>query len=165
VSLREFCVWLEATPLSLLLQTTTWVIPTVQTIHIVSISVVISSALVVHLHTLGLAMRSQSSAQLARRFLPWIWTALGVLLLTGTILVIGEPGRSLPNFVFQLKMVLVLVAVALTMCYQQPLRRDPIFWAATRTRRVSANTIAVVSLCVWVGIVFAGRWIAYAIDG
>jgi len=59
----------------------------------------------------------------------------------------------------------VAVAVALTVFYQQPLRRDPVFWAATRMRRASANTIAVVSLCVWVGIVFAGRWIAYAIDG
>jgi len=165
VSLREFCVWLEATPLSLFIQTTTWIIPTIQTIHIVSIAVVISSVLVVHLHTLGLAMRSQSSAQLARRFLPWVWTALVVLLLTGTTLVIGEPGRSLPNIMFQLKMVLVLVAVALTVFYQQPLRRDPVFWAANRLRRACANTIAVVSLCVWVGIVFAGRWIAYAIDG
>jgi hypothetical protein len=165
VSLREFCVWLEATPLSLFIQTTTWIIPTIQTIHIVSIAVVISSVLMVHLHTLGFAMRSQSGAQLAHRFLPWIWTALGVLLLTGTILVIGEPGRSLPNVMFQLKMALVLVGVALTMFYQQPLRRDPVFWAANGMRRATANTIAAVSLCVWVGIIFAGRWIAYAIDG
>jgi hypothetical protein len=165
VSLHAISVWLEATPLSLFLQTTEWIIPTVQTIHIVSIAAVISSVLVIHLHTLGFAMRSRSSAQLARRFLPWIWTALVVLLLTGTILVIAEPGRSLPNFMFQLKMVLILVAVALTVFYQQPLRRDPAFWDATRARRVSANAIAVVSLCVWVGIVFAGRWIAYAIEG
>jgi hypothetical protein len=164
-SLRAFSVWLEATPLSLFIQTTTWIIPTVQTIHILSIAIVISAVLMVHLHTLGVAMRNQSGAQLAHRFLPWLWTAFLVLLLTGTILVIGEPGRSLPNAVFQLKMGLVIGAIVLTLFYQQPLRKDSGYWDKSRSRRASAITIAVASLCVWVGIVFAGRWIAYAIDG
>src|SRR5579884_3060591 len=104
MSLRSFSDWLAATPVSLFIQTTDWIIPTVQTVHILCIAVVISAALMVHLHTLGLAMRSQASVVLTRRFLPWTWGALLLLLLTGAILVVAEPGRSLPNPVFQLKM-------------------------------------------------------------
>ncbi len=165
MTLHTFSAWLETTTPSLYIQTKEWIIPTVQTVHILSISVVVGSVLMVHLHTLGLAMRGQSSAMLARRFFPWMWVALAVLLLSGSILVTGEPGRSLPNPVFQLKMALVIVGVGLTLLYQQPLLKDPEYWSKSRTRRTNATGIAVVSLLVWVGIVFAGRWIAYAVDG
>ena len=161
--LQDFSAWLAATRASLFIQTTDWINPAVQTIHILCIAVVISAVLLVHLHTLGLAMRSQSSATLAKRFFPWLWWALLLLLLSGSILITAEPGRSLPNWVFQLKMALVITAVVLTLLYQQPLRKDPGFWEKSAARRTNAGAIAVVSLCIWVGIVFAGRWIAYAI--
>jgi putative copper export protein len=165
MSIATFSAWLEATPLSVFLQTREWIIPTVQTIHILSISVVVGSVLMVHLHTLGIAMRSQSSAVLARRFFPWLWVALVVLLLSGSILMAAEPRRSLPNPVFQLKMGLVILAVGLTLLYQGPLRKDPGYWSKSNIRRSNAAGIAIVSLLIWVGIVFAGRWIAYAVEG
>ena len=164
MSLHGFSDWLSNTPISLFIQATDGIIPAVQTVHILCIAVVISAVLLVHLHTLGLAMRSQSSATLARRFFPWLWWALVLLLLSGAILITAEPGRSLPNGVFQLKMALVITAVVLTLLYQGPLRKDPVFWEKTTARRMSAAAIAILSLLVWVGIVFAGRWIAYAID-
>jgi uncharacterized membrane protein len=135
----------------------------VQTIHILCIAVVISAVLLVHLHTLGIAMRSQSGATLAKRFFPWLWWALALLLLSGAILITAEPGRSLSNWAFQLKMLLVIGAVVLTFLFQQPMRKNPDYWQKGAARRTSAAAIAIVSLCVWVGIVFAGRWIAYAI--
>ena len=164
MSLQAFCAWLAATPLSQFIQTTEWIIPAVQTLHILCIAVVISAVLVVHLHTLGLAMRNQSSAVLAARFLPGLWWTLILLLVSGSILIIAEPGRSLPNTMFQLKMSLLVVAIALTLLYQVPLRKDPAYWEKTRARRTNSVAIAIVSLATWVGIVFAGRWIAYAIE-
>ena len=161
--LNSFADWLSGTSVGLFLQTTVGIIPAVQTVHILCIAVVISAVLLVHLHTLGLAMRSQSSAVLARRFFPWLWGALVLLLLSGSILVTAEPGRSLPNTMFQLKMALVITAVVLTLLYQQPLRKDPVFWEKTVARRMNASAIAILSLLVWVSIVFAGRWIAYVI--
>ena len=162
MSLQSFSIWLANTPASLLIQTTTWVIPTVQTIHILCIAIVISAVLLVHLNTLGLAMRGFTGAQLATRFLPGLWWAVLVLLASGSILIVAEPLRSLPNGMFQLKMLLLIVAIALTLLYQTPLRKEAAHWEATPVRRLNARAIAVVSLIVWVCIVFAGRWIAYA---
>lgn len=160
MSLQVFCDWLAGTPPSLFIQTTSWIIPAVQTVHILSIGIVISTALV-HLNTLGLAMRGYTSAMLSARFFPWLYWAVGVLLVSGAILVVAEPARSLPKGIFQLKMLLVIVGVALTMLYQLPLRKEPAHWDATPARRLNARVIAVVSLVIWSCIVFAGRWIAY----
>jgi len=161
MSLQSFSAWLANTQASFVIQTTTGLIPAVQTIHILCVAIVISAVLLVHLNTLGIAMRGYTGAQLATRLLPGLWWAVLVLLTTGSILIVAEPGRSLPNSMFQLKMLLLIVAITLTLLYQMPLRKEASHWEATPARRLSARAIAIVSLIVWICIVFAGRWIAY----
>lgn len=153
--------WLGATEASQVIQNVSWIIPLVQTVHILAISVVITVVLLVHLRNFGLAMMSQAKSALARRLLPLIWYSVCVLLVTGVILIVGEPKRELPNPVFQLKMLLLVVALALTAIFQQPLRADPLYWDQSAAHRTGARMISLVSLALWIGIIFAGRWIAY----
>ena len=49
----EFAEWLQATPLSVAIQSTLWVTPLLQTIHIVMIGIVFVSMLNVALRVLG----------------------------------------------------------------------------------------------------------------
>jgi hypothetical protein len=160
-SLHAFCQWLGETPLSLVIQNVSWIIPTVQTIHIICIAIVISSVFMMDLRLLNVAGRGQPTAAYASRFLPWIWITLPVLLVSGSILIIGEPARSLENPAFQLKMVLLIGAMILTAILQRPIGKEPAFWELTANHKVWGKVIAVASLALWVGIVFAGRWIAY----
>jgi len=129
-ALDRFCAWLEQTPLSQAIQGAGWIVPAVQTIHILAIAAVMASALMIAL-------------RLDTRLRRVIWWALPVLLATGIIMVIGEPVRSLENPVFQLKMALLASAIVVILL---PFKN---------------RIIAIVSLSLWVGIVFAGRWIAY----
>lgn len=163
MSLDNIASWLATTRSSQVIQEISWVIPTVQTIHILCIAVVIGSVLLLDLRLLGLAMPGQSVESLARRFLPWVWWTVLLLLLSGSILLVGEPERSLTNPTFQLKMGFLLVVLVLTAVFQLGLRRDPQYWQRTVLHRSSMRLIAVVSLLLWFGIVFAGRWIAYTI--
>jgi hypothetical protein len=161
-SLGTFAQWLSDTAFSQLIQNTSWVIPGVQCIHILAIAMVMSSAIMLLLRVLGVVMRDVPTAEVARRFLPWIWYPLIVLLVSGAVLIVGEPGRSLTNSVFQLKMVLLLAAIACTLLLQRPLRTNAMFWESTAGARAGGKLIAVVSLGLWSAIIFAGRWIAYA---
>jgi hypothetical protein len=160
-ALREFCKWLAATPLSDSIQTVGWVIPTLQTIHILSVAVLFSSAILVDLRIWRLSQRDVPLADVARRFLPTIWPVLLILFLTGSLLIVGEPRRSLLNTTFYLKMALLAAAVTLTVALQWPLSSAPEFWDKNRWRRLMARCAATLSILVWCGIIFAGRWIAY----
>ena len=163
--LSEFSKWLAATPLSHVIQTTKWVIPALQTIHILSVAVVFSSAVLVDLRLWRLLNRDVPLPELARRFLPAIWPVLLVLLITGSLLIIGEPKRSLLNSAFYLKMALLAVAIVLTAWLQWSLSSSPNFWDGNRGRRMAGQLAATVSILVWCGILFAGRWIAYTQAG
>jgi putative copper export protein len=103
--------------------------------------------------------------EVARRFLPAIWPVLLILLITGSLLVVGEPRRSLLNSTFYLKMALLAVAVMLTAGLQRSISSSPTSWDKDRTRRVAGRFAATVSILVWCGILFAGRWIAYTQAG
>jgi hypothetical protein len=166
MTLPAFCLWLGRTPLSIGIQNSAWLIPTLQSVHITAVAVVISSGSMLGLRSLGLVGRDPSFADHARRFVPWIWGAVALLLVTGTLLTIAEPARELLNVVFQLKMLLLLAALVLLTILQAPLGRDAQHWERNAGRRLAGRAIAAAMLCLWIAIIFAGRWIAYTgMDG
>lgn len=158
-SLNAFCVWLEQTPLSQAIQATNWVVPTVQSIHILAIAMVAASALMIDLRLIGVFGADQPLKTISSRFLPFVWWPLLVLFVTGAIMIIGEPPRSLKNPAFQLKMALLIGALIVTGVFQIMLRTSPAFAGASRSG--AGVTLAVVSMLLWASIIFAGRWIAY----
>jgi len=160
-ALDPFCTWLAATPLSQEIQKLEWIIPAVQTVHILCVASVMSSVLMIDLRLLGIGAGGQTLESVASRFLPFVWWPLPALLVSGASLIVAEPARSLENSVFVLKMALLLGAVALTLVFSLPLGRDASFWELNAARRAAARLLAAVSLPLWAAIIFAGRWIAY----
>ncbi len=163
-TLTGFSQWLAATSLSHTIQTVTWIIPTLQTIHILCVAIVFSSAVLVDLRIFRLFERDEPLREVTRRFLPPIWPVLLILLVTGSLLIIGEPRRSLVNTTFYLKMALLLVAVLLTAALQRMVLASPGVFE-DRGRQMAGRALATVSILVWCGILFAGRWIAYTQAG
>jgi len=157
-ALLDFCDTIDATALSQAIQATKWVVPLVQTVHILAIAALLSSVLMINLRLLGVAGTDQTLARVSERFRPVVWWSLPVLLASGLMLIIGEPARSLTNPFFQLKMCLLVVVLIVTLLSQRPLNRDSGFWD---NRVATGRAIAMLSLLLWSGIVFAGRWIAY----
>jgi hypothetical protein len=161
--LDNFNHWLSATPVSVIIQTVFWIIPTVQTVHILAISVVLTSMTMFDLRLLGLAGRRHSIVSLSRRFMPWLWCALAVLAVSGAVLIVGEPSRALGNPTFLAKMLMLALAVALTLAFQSLLKRDLERGSADLmpAHVGAARLIGLASLLLWLGIAVAGRWIAY----
>ena len=156
--LNSVCAWIDSTAMSQMIQNTPWIVPAVQTVHILAIAALMASMLMINLRLAGVVGRDQPLAQVSRRFTPVIWWALPVLLISGAILITGEPARALKNNIFQLKMLLVMGAIAVTLYFAAPLKKNPRHWDG---RTGLGTLVALISVLLWVGIIFAGRWIAY----
>lgn len=127
--------------------------PIVQTIHLLGIAVIMSSVVLLDLRVLGVALPSQDVQELTRRVMPLVWWTLPVMLLSGLPFVFARPQRYFTNPVFGLKFALLLPAIALAALLHFNGIRKPDYWGT--------KLIAAVSLALWVGVVLAGRWIAY----
>ena len=160
-TINEICRWIDQTALSQSIQAAGWVVPTVQTIHILAIAVVASSALMIDLRLIGVFWANRPMKDVTARFLPLVWWPLLVLLATGMIMIIAEPSRSLKNPAFQLKMTLLIAALEELKQPGHDQRRNAAFGDLNTGPRVAATTIAVASIVLWSSIIFSGRWIAY----
>jgi len=159
--MQDFCDWLAATTLSQFFAGQDWFVPTVQTLHILSIAMVLITLGMLDFRLLHLTRRGPAPEVLAGRFIPWTWRALTVLLVTGALLIITEPTRELMNNAFRLKMVMVVVLILLTVTVQRASAREPGYWNASPGRRRLGGALGIASLVLCVGIVAAGRLIAY----
>jgi hypothetical protein len=157
----EFAQWLSQTSLSLAIQVHAWVVPTVQSVHIVAIGVVLTSVFMIDLRILGWAGRDQTLRETTSRFGPWLSWALVVLLVTGILMIIGEPARELLAFSFWAKMTLVVIGTTVAVAFQRSLRRHEPQWETSLVNRGGIKSLAVVTFLIWVCVVVLGRLIAY----
>ena len=132
-------------------------IASIQMVHILCLACVFALGLALALRLAGRGFDSESLDSLSRRFVPAIWIFVALLLVTGALLIIAEPVRSLPKPVFYIKMALVVLAVILTSAIAARARRAQ---RSGTTAPVSA-AMAVVYMLVWCSIIVAGRMIAY----
>jgi uncharacterized membrane protein SirB2 len=160
--LPEFSLWLQTQPISSAISNNFWVIPILQTIHILTVAGLFGSVVMINLRIFALAGRSRTMSQTVRRYLPWVWWGLLILLTTGIGMCIGEPTRELINPAFWTKMALVILAVLVSLGFQASVSRDVARWETTHGRRAGIRVAAVGVVLLWCAIMVLGRWIAYA---
>lgn len=160
MSVEQFAQNLYGSAISTGIREVSWIIPAVQSIHIIGIAVVIGAAIVMDLRLAGVLATDETPQTVVRRHLPWMWSALGLLLATGFVLGLGEPYRVLTNLVFWSKMGLVLTAFVLTLLFRYPILHPDYRHEHARAAKL-VKPLAWASLGIWVAVVFCGRWIAY----
>lgn len=162
--LQELSDWLTQSQLNVLFSDTTrletWlIIPLSQSIHILGIAVVMTAVGMLNLQLLGFRVTRQSFAENTARWMPWIWTGMAILLVTGLVQTIAEPTREIMNYTFRIKMVMLAIVLAITVAYRRQVKQDPNYWSGER--QTLARSLASLSLVLWLGIVAAGRLVAY----
>ena len=156
-ALLNFCNYLEHTALNAVIQEHFWIVPTLQSIHILAVAAILIGSLLINIRILGLQNQSESIATVIARYQHLIWVALPILLITGSVMIVGEPARSLTNWTFQTKMVLLIAVVLINLNFQRNWQDTGSHTQATMSSRI----LAILSLVFLMGIVAAGRWIAY----
>jgi putative copper export protein len=158
----EFAEWLGASPLSIAVQSRTWLTPLLQSIHILMIGLVFGSILVTALRVLGRMRTDESIADVWQRFAPWFWPAIVVMAVTGIVLTIGEPVREVSATSFWLKMTLLAIGLISAAHFGRTLGAV----AKGGSEQVSSGSrfMAVATVVLWLFIIFLGRAIAYDVE-
>ncbi len=152
--LREFSVWM--------LSNVPGLPPVLQTIHILAITAVMGSIVIVDLRVLGLAVPSQHINEMVVRLRYWTLGGVVFAFLSGIWFVLARPNRYFFNPVFQIKFSLLAPALLLTFIFYHLTSQSENYWSSTMRHKVIGKLLAFSSLLLWLGVVMAGRWVAYS---
>ena len=149
--------WSEATAIGQAIRDSLWLFPAVQSVHLLALALIGGSVLIVDLRLLGLGLRRQPVAELARDMQPWLLGSLATMLITGALLFSSEALRCYYSPPFWWKMGFLLAAMAFTFSVRHRVARAN----ESRVGPVWGRLTAIVSLVLWSGVGVSGRWIAF----
>lgn len=136
------------------LNTNEWAFPVCEILHILGFAVGIGTITMVDLRLLGIGMKKESPADLWKDTFPWTLAGLALALITGPLIFSSDPNMYLRNASFRFK----LTALALAIIFNYTIHR----WVALKQASGGVAVLTgVISLALWVSVIFGGIFIAF----
>jgi len=159
--LTEFCSWLEGSALATWIAESAWAFPTIESIHVVAITLVVGSIAVADLRLLGLAWKGRPVTDVLHDVLPMTWIAFAVALTCGSLLFITQATKYIDNSAFQIKMLLMVLAGVNMLAFELLTFRSISKWDRNVPVPFAGRLAGAVSLACWLGILVFGRQIGW----
>jgi hypothetical protein len=141
---------------------TEWLFPIIETLHIMALTVVVGSIAMIDLRLLGITSRSSSVSRLSDEVLPWTWTAWCVAAVFGTLMFMSKAHTYAGNLQFELKFSCMGLAALNMLIFHFGAHRQVARWELEEPP-LSAKLAGALSLLLWIGVVFFGRWVGFTV--
>ncbi|QSA95490.1 DUF6644 family protein [Methylococcus sp. EFPC2] len=128
---------------------------TLELAHILGMLLVLSPVVLVGLRLLNLGLRRASLPELVRATSKLIWVGLGLLAVSGTLILIPAATSYYPNSFLWYKFILLGLALLVHLTLYRAITRSEY------PNRLLAGFTSVLALGLWFGVAFAGRFIGF----
>jgi uncharacterized membrane protein YhdT len=135
-----------------------WLFPVIEAFHLLGLGLIAGAILMVDLRLLGAGLVKQPVAQLAAAVEPWLLGSLVLMITTGTLLFLSEATKAYYSFPFWVKMASLVLALLFTFTVRRRVTRADL----GADRPLLGRTVALVSLSLWFGVAWGGRWIGFS---
>ncbi len=158
MDLLPFFQWCYATPIGEAIRNSTWIFPVIEAFHLLGLGITAGAVLVVDLRLLGVGLRKQPVAQLWANTQPWLLGSVTLMFLSGVPLFLSESIKCLYSFAFWVKMTSLFLVLLFTFTFlRRVTQMDP-----TSDRPQLGRVTALISLVLWFGVAWGGRWIGFS---
>ena len=155
--LLPFFQWCEQSAIGEAIRNSLWLFPLIEAIHLVGLGVTAGAVLVVDLRLLGLGLRGHPVSQLAKDAEPWLLGSVTTMFASGIPLFLSEAIKCYYSFAFWVKMTSLLLVILYTFTV-----RRRVVMAGNPTPALWGKIGALISLTLWAGVGWGGRWIGFS---
>ena len=135
-----------------------WLFPFIEAFHLLALAVIGGAVLLVDFRLLGLGLKRQPVAVLAKDAYPWLIGSLMIMLASGVLLFLSESIKCYYSFAFWTKM----TALALAILFTFTIRRRVTLADETRVGPFWSRAVALTSILLWSTVGWGGRWIGFS---
>ena len=158
---QHFCEMLYQSSFGTMLRESNNAFSVIESVHVLSITLLVGTIAVLDLRMLGFILRSVSVSRLARSVLPLSWSGFAVSVASGVLLFWAEAAKMYVNPSFRAKLVLLVLAGFNALVFHTTIYRRAQEWGTLQVCPMRARVNAIASLTLWSGVIIAGRAIAY----
>jgi len=158
MSILSFFEWCESTAIGQAIRSSLWLFPVIESVHLLALALIGGAILLVDLRLLGLGLRRQPAAELARDAQRWLTGGLAVMIVTGLLLFSSEALKCYYNQAFWIKM----SALGPAIVFAFTVRRKVAAAEEGTIRPVWRKMTAAVSIGLWLVVAASGRWIGFS---
>jgi hypothetical protein len=160
MTIRDLCQRLQDLSFPTDIRESDWLFPTIETVHVLALVLVVGSILMVDLRLLGIVNRERSVRSVTAERLPVTWSAFLVAAIAGSFLFSSKAVTYYDDLPFRLKVVCLLLAGINMAWFHALTSRRVAEWDRGPPPR-AARIAGGISLILWVTIVGAGRWVGF----
>jgi uncharacterized protein DUF6644 len=160
MTLKQAFEWLQSQSFPTEIRESNWLFPTIETVHVLALVLVVGSVVTVDLRLLGLANRARPVTDVTAQCLPLTWWAFLVAAIAGSLLFTSKAVTYYNDIPFRIKMVCMALAAVNVVFFNLTSYRRVAAWDLDRPP-AGARLAGGLSLLLWVIIVGAGRWIGF----
>jgi hypothetical protein len=136
--------------------------PWLESVHVLMIATVVGTIAIVDLRLIGVSAHRRGARQLIIDMLPFTWIAFVLALITGTLLFLSNATGYYESMPFRFKLLAIVIAGLNMAVFHLTAYRKIGEWDDRLPTPAAAKIAGVSSLCLWLLIIFLGRWIGYA---
>ena len=156
LAVLRFFHWADDSAVAAAIRGSTWVFAFIEVFHLLGLTLLLGTVVLVDLRLCGYGLRRQSLAAVASDALPWMLVGMAVTMGSGSLLFVSEAMKCYGSPPFFVKMGFLFTALVFTFTLHRKLtKRDappPPVWG---------KVVAGLSLFLWFGVGLAGRAIAF----
>ena len=153
---------LQASPLGSTISQSTWMFPTIETVHVIAVASVIGTIAVVDLRLIGIASNKRPASALINEFLPWTWAAFALAVVSGGLLFTSRAADYLAIPAFVAKFAIMALAAVNMLVFHLTTEKRIAGWDRGRPA-IGARIAGGLSLLLWSAIVICGRQVGFSL--
>jgi hypothetical protein len=159
--LQDLIAFVEHGTLGELVRENNLLFPSIESVHVLAVCLVVGSIAVVDLRLLGFASVDRPVGRLMRSILPITVGAFGLAVAAGSLLFISHASKYLENRFFIAKITLIALAGVNMAVFHLIGARNLDQWENDALPPLFARVAGGLSLFLWVSVVACGRWIGF----
>jgi hypothetical protein len=150
--------WLAHTPYAEWVNQS-WGWPLALTVHAFGTATAVGIMFIIGLRLVGLLRPIPYAAM--SRLMPFVWIAVAVQIISGLTLWMTKPAQYLADGMFEVKIILLVIAIVVTWQFQWHMTQEADAWQVKGRPSPRARNLVIAACLLWAAVTIGGRLTAY----
>lgn len=162
MSVIDILTWVQNTPVGTAVRESDWMFPTFESIHVLFLTTVFGSIILLDLRLTGLGFKGRSVSDVTKDVMMWTWTAFVGAALTGGALFTSAAVKYYDDWATRGKFTCMGLAAINMLVYELLTHPSIAKWDNDAVPPTRVRVAGFLSITLWIGVIVFGRWIGFS---